>query len=318
MPSPIRRLKMRQLELLVHLFENQSLARAAAAMSVTQPAATKLLREAEKTLGASLFDRLPRGMRATPYGEIMMRQARTVFAALERAGEEVAALQAAATGSVAVGSMRGATASLLAPALALMRSSRPRVRMSVLVDAAEILIPRLREARLDIVLGSVPASLAGPDLVFEPLLDEPLAVIAGAHHPLARRRPLAWKDVARAEWIVYPQESALQPLLEGVLAAARRTEIPVAIETASVVATTMLLERTDMLAVMPRDVAEHYARRKMIAILPLKLPLLLGPIGIVRHADRELSPAALAFTEEVRRLAAARGRRRKSESVAQK
>jgi DNA-binding transcriptional LysR family regulator len=63
--------------------------------------------------------------------------------------------------------------------------------------------------------------------------------------------------------------------------------------------------------VMPRDVAEHYARRKMVAILPLKLPMLLGPIGIVRHADRELSPAALAFTEEVRQLAAARGRRRK-------
>ena len=312
MPNPLRRLKMRQLELLVHLFANQSLARAAAAMNVTQPAATKLLRETERTLGVSLFDRLPRGMRATPYGEIMMRQARTVLAALERGGEEITALTEAATGSVAVGSMRGATASLLAPALAAMHAARPRMRMAVLVDAAEILLPRLREARLDIVLGSIPAALAGSDLVFEPLLDEPQSVVAGPQNPLARRKRLAWRDVAHAEWIVYPHESALQPLLEGMLAAARRPELPVAIETASVVATTMLLERTDMLAVMPRDVAEHYARRKMVAILPLKLPMLPGPIGIVRHADRELSPAALAFADEVRHLAAARGRRRRS------
>lgn len=309
-PSALRRLKLRQLELLVRLSEHASLARAAAAMSVTQPAATKLLHETEKALGATLFERLPRGMRATACGEIMMRHARTVLAALERGSDEVASYLEAATGSVAVGSMRGATASLLAPALAELRGARPRIRMSVLVDAAEILIPRLREARLDIVLGNIPSSLAGPDLAFEPLLDERLAVVCGPHHAFARRRALRWREAARSEWIVYPQEAALRPLFDGVLSRAATSESPAAIETASVVATTMLLERTDMLAVMPLDVAEHYERRKMVAILPLRVPITLGAIGIVRHAERELSPAALAFVAEVRRLAAARRRHR--------
>lgn len=306
--SALRRLKLRQLELLVRLSEHASLARAAAAMNVTQPAATKLLHETERTLGASLFDRLPRGMRPTACGEIMMRHARTVLAALERGREEVASYLEAGTGSVAVGSMRGATASLLAPALAAVRDTRPRVRMTVLVDAAEILIPRLREARLDIVLGNIPASLAGPDLAFEPLLEESLAVVCGPHHPFARRRRLRWADAAGSEWIVYPQEAALRPFFEGVLS--RAAQAPAAIETASVVATTMLLERTRMLAVMPRDVAGHYERRRMVAILPLRFPATLGEIGIVRHAERELSPAAAAFVAEVRRLASARGRRR--------
>ena len=308
--SALRRLKLRQLELLVRLSEHASLARAAAAMNVTQPAATKLLHETERTLGATLFERLPRGMRATPCGEIMMRHARTVLAALERGSDEVASYMEAATGSVVVGSMRGATASLLAPALAALRGERPRIRMSVLVDAAEILIPRLREARLDIVLGNIPSSLAGPDLAFEPLVDEPLAVVCGPHHPFARRRTLRWSEAARSEWIVYPQEAALRPLFESVLSRAAKSEAPAAIETASVVATTMLLERTDMLAVMPRDVAQHYERRKMVAILPLKVPVTLGEIGIVRHAERELSPAAMAFVAAVRKLAAAKGRHR--------
>lgn len=309
--SLLRRLKLRQLELLVHLFEHQSLARAAAAMSVTQPAATKLLQETEHALGASLFDRLPRGMRATPSGAIMMRQARTVLAALERGSEEIAAQMQGAAGSVAVGSVRGATAALLAPALAIVRAARPRLRMHLMVDAAEILIPLLREARLDIVLGNVPASMAGSDLAFEPLLDEPLAVVAGPHHPLSRRRRLAWSDVAHREWIVYPQETSLRPLFEDVLKGAA-PEAPTAIETASVVATTMLLERTDMLAVMPRDVAEHYARHGMVEILPLKLPMGLGTIGLVLHTERELSPAGVAFAAEVRRIAAGRGRRARS------
>ena len=297
-PSPrvagVRRLKLRQLELLVRLFEHESLARAAAAMNITQPAATKLLHETERALDAILFDRLPRGMRATPCGEIMMRQARTVLAALERGSEEIAAFRGAAAGSVAVGSARGATATLLAPALAAIRRDRPRVRMTVLVDAAEILIPRLREARLDLVLGSVPDSLRGADLAFEALLDEPLAVVSGPHHSFARKKRLRWTDVARSEWVVYPQETALRPLFEGALLRSDSPDAPAAIETASVVATTMLLERTDMLAVMPRDVAEHYARFGMVGILPLKLPVGLGMVGLVRHADRELSPAALS------------------------
>jgi DNA-binding transcriptional LysR family regulator len=306
----MRRMKLRQLELLVQLVEQQSLARAAGAMSITQPAATKLLREMELTLGVELFERLPRGMRATAFGEIMTRQARTALAALDRAREEISVLADGAGGSFAVGSVRGATAALLAPALAALHASRPGIRMSVLVDAAEIVIPRLREARLDIVLGNVPSSLAGPDLAFEPLVEERLAVVAGLRHPLARKRALRWKDVAGCEWIVYPQETALRPLLEALLPPVSRAEGPNAIETASVVATTMLLERTEMLAVMPRDVAEHYARGNTVTILPLKLPMTLGLIGIVRHRDRELSPAGLAFLDEVRRIAGARGKRR--------
>ncbi len=307
--TPLRRLKLRQLELLVQLAEHPSLARAAAAMNVTQPAATKLLQETENALGVALFERLPRGMRPTASGEIMMRHARTALAALDRARDEVAALNEGASGSIAVGSVRGATAALLAPALAAVRALRPRIRMHAMVDAAEILVPLLREARLDVVLGNVPAALAGGDLVVEPLLDEPLAVVCGPRHPLTRRRRLRWEDVHHAEWIVYPQETALRPLFDRLHPEGAAVEGPGAIETASVVATTMLLEGTDMLAVMPRDVAEHYARHGMVALLPLKLPVSLGLIGIVRHADRELSPAVQAFIAEVRRIADASGRR---------
>lgn len=302
----LRRLKLRQLELLVQLVEHQSLARAARAMSITQPAATKLLQETEQVLGVALFDRMPRGMRATACGEIMMRHARTALAAIDRAREEIAALSEGDSGSVSVGSVRGATAALLAPALAAVHSTRPRIRMTALVDAAEILVPRLREARLDIVLGNVPTSLGGSDLTFEPLLEEALAVVAGPAHPLARKRRLRWDDVARCEWIIYPQETALRPLFEGLVSGAAAIEASSAIETASVVATTMLLETTDMLAVMPLDVAQHYARHHIVTILPLKLPVSLGLIGIVLHADRQLSPAALAFVQEVRRIAAGR------------
>jgi DNA-binding transcriptional LysR family regulator len=57
---------------------------------------------------------------------------------------------------------------------------------------------------------------------------------------------------------------------------------------------------------MPRDIAEHYAGRGLVQILDLKLPVSLGRIGLVTHKDRQLSPAASAFMDEVRQIASTR------------
>ena len=83
------RLKTRQLLLLAKRDEERNTHRASAAMAMTQPAASKLLKETEEALGASLFDRLPRGVEPTPYGEIMSRHARKMLAHLSEAKEEI-------------------------------------------------------------------------------------------------------------------------------------------------------------------------------------------------------------------------------------
>src|SRR5439155_612001 len=57
------RLKTRQLLLLVALAEEGNIHRASEVLDMTQPAASKLLKDLEDVLGVLLFDRLPRGMR---------------------------------------------------------------------------------------------------------------------------------------------------------------------------------------------------------------------------------------------------------------
>jgi DNA-binding transcriptional LysR family regulator len=69
----------RQLLLLARLDTHRHLGRAAEAMNISQPAATKLLQQLEDSLGEKLFERLARGMEPTPYGEILIRYARRVL-----------------------------------------------------------------------------------------------------------------------------------------------------------------------------------------------------------------------------------------------
>jgi molybdenum-dependent DNA-binding transcriptional regulator ModE len=65
-PGLLMRLRTRQLLLVAQLGAAGHLGRAAAALGISQPAATKLLQQAEDTLGQPLFTRLARGMQPTP------------------------------------------------------------------------------------------------------------------------------------------------------------------------------------------------------------------------------------------------------------
>ena len=86
------RLKMRQLLLLISLDEQRNIHRAAEALDMTQPAASKQLKELEDQLAVRLFDRLPHGMEPTLYGKTMIRQARMALISLSLAHEDVTAL----------------------------------------------------------------------------------------------------------------------------------------------------------------------------------------------------------------------------------
>ena len=92
------RLKTRQLMLLAAMEEEGNVRRAADSLGITQPAASRLLKELEDMLGVSLFDRTPHGMLATMYGEVMIRHARMVLSNLSHAHDEISALRAGLTG----------------------------------------------------------------------------------------------------------------------------------------------------------------------------------------------------------------------------
>ena len=70
-------LKLRHLQLLVALDQFRHLGRAAEFLSVTQPAVSKTLAEIERMFGLQLFDRSTRGTEPTPYGDSVVRFARS-------------------------------------------------------------------------------------------------------------------------------------------------------------------------------------------------------------------------------------------------
>ncbi|MFF4473628.1 LysR family transcriptional regulator [Streptomyces sp. NPDC001599] len=80
------RLRFRHLVLIDALSRHGSVVGAAAELHVTQPAATRSPHELEDILGVPLFERGPRGVTPTVFGEAFTRHARAVLAQLTQAG----------------------------------------------------------------------------------------------------------------------------------------------------------------------------------------------------------------------------------------
>jgi DNA-binding transcriptional LysR family regulator len=294
------RLRTRQLLLLEALGRENNLGRAAAGLGMSQPAATKLLQQVEETMGARLFTRLARGMEPTPAGEVLVRYARQALVDFGFAREQVAALRSGLRGRLRLGTVPGALPQLLAPALAEFKRLHPRVAVSVLVETSDVMIALLERGEVDLVLGRPTERHSDEELDIEPLLAEPQVAVVRTGHPLLSQGGITLEDLVRWPWVLQPPGSPQRSRFESALREAglhSRLDIT---ETASTVATTVLLEASDMAAIMPASLAAHYARLGVLRVVPLELPLRVPSIHLITRRHRELSPAAQGFAHALR------------------
>ncbi|MFS1288218.1 LysR substrate-binding domain-containing protein [Pseudomonas piscis] len=294
------RLRLRQLRLVLALQEFGSLRRAAEHIGMTQPAATKMLHEAETLLGVELFERLPRGMRATPFGETVIYYARMVFAELSGMREELVSLESGNLGRVTVGAIPALASGLLTRTIATLKQSHPRLSMSIQVDTSDVLVQALLQEQLDVVLGRIPAGARAEELLFDSLGEEALCVIAGARNPLAQATQLDWAQLQEQTWVLQQHPSPMRSIVNQVFHNAR-VDIPSSIvETTSIMTLLSLVQQTDMIGVTPVSVVEDYLGRHLLAVLPIQFQARLPPFGLITRRQRIQSSAMQAFMDAVR------------------
>lgn len=294
------RLKTRQLMLLIAIEEHGNVHRAAESLNMSQPAASKLLKDLEELIGVPLFDRLPRGMRATWYGESMIRHGRIALSSLAEAGAEIDALKAGHAGTVSVGAIAGPAMTLLPPALAQLNREHPDLRVSMLVESSDVLLEQLAHNRIDLMVGRLFARHDKRNLHYEPIAEEEVCAIARPGHPLLSLERPGLAELAAVPWVVPPEGSVLRHRFELMFQNAGLQVPRQAVATAALVMLPRLLADSDHLAVVPVDVARHYAGHGMVRIVPVELSCRMDSFGFITRTDWLLSPGARTALDALR------------------
>ena len=295
------RLRTRQLALAVLLDTERHLGRAALALNVSQPAASKLLLQMEDTLGVRLFEREPRGMVPTPSGEALVRYARGVLNDFGATRDEMAAIGSGLRGTIRIGCVAGAVPGLLAGALRDYKARHPRVALSISVSTSDRVIAQLADGQFDLALCRLQSRGLSDDFQTVPLLDEAQVVVVRAGHPLVQRSRIMLDDLVAFPLILQSAGSPQRTLFEALLRDAGIHRTLNITETASTIVTTSLLEASDMVAIMPASVAAHYGRLGLLCTLTLNTLLLrVPPIGLITRIGRKPTAAVTRFVRMLR------------------
>jgi DNA-binding transcriptional LysR family regulator len=292
-----RQMKLRHLHLLVALADLRAVGRVAAAMHVTQPAVSKMIAEMEKGIGVALFERDGRHIKPTPYGECLIRHARELLAHAQRAHVELQALSNGTGGRVEVGVLSVAAPVLIPRAIARFKQYLPSATVSLHEGTLDTLIPDLRAGRLDLIVGRVPLAPLDPDLLHQPLFDDPIVIVAARNHALAQRKRLRWIDLEGYAWIVPTASAPMYQRLLSVLATHGVRAPDNMVESVVIAANVALLQSYATLGLLPKSLAQHYEEAGVLRILPLTLGGVMGSVGMTwLRANESTPPTALLKT----------------------
>ncbi|AQA21268.1 lysR substrate binding domain protein [Rhodococcus sp. MTM3W5.2] len=294
------RLKLRHLVLVDALTRQGSVVGAAAALHVTQPVATRSLHDLESILGVELYERGPRGITPTIFGEAFTSHARAVIAQLTQAGRHVVELADADRGTVVVGTHLAGSNVLLPGAIARLKAERPLLTVIVREGTPETLLVELEAGRVDLIVGRL-TSPTDQAAIRDTLYEESVELVTRARHPLAELDSLTLADLADYPWILPGVETSLRRELEEFFA---RNGMPLPenrVEATSFLTVRQLLIETDMIAVLPSLIPRDDAR---LTTLPVALDPIGHRVGITLSPGRTLSPSAEALVGNLRRIAA--------------
>ncbi len=174
-----------------------SIRKASEKLSITSTALNRRLLSLEEELGVQIFERLPRGVRLSAAGEILLNHIRMQISDMERVKGQISDLAGERRGHVSIACSQALLTSVLPEQIALYRSQHPGVTFSVFRRDRAAAENALLDLSADLAMVFEPVRL----MDFEVLLTAKLPVFAvmSELHPLAKK-----KNVRLREYLQYP------------------------------------------------------------------------------------------------------------------
>jgi DNA-binding transcriptional LysR family regulator len=303
-----RRVRLRDLHVLLAVIHSGSMAKAAQTLSVSHPVISKTIGDLERTLGVRLLDRSPHGIEPTLYGREVITWGVTVFDELRQGVKRLEFLKDPTQGELRIGSTDALMAGFVPSVIDHMTRKAPGVAIHTIDGPPDELRRAIRERRIDLFVARSPQRAVGEDLAEERLFDESLLIVAGTQNPLVRRRKLTLADLIDEPWIMLPVGNPA-----GLLFAEACGNLGLPLPRGMVFSESgplrnSLLATGRFLTVAAGSALHFTAKRLGLKILPVRLPIEPRPVSVTTLQKRTISPVAQLFLVEAREVATAMGK----------
>ena len=272
-----------------------SIRKAAEKLHVASTALNRMILELEEQAGTPLFERLPRGVRLTAAGEVLVHTVRRSLSDLRSAQSQIEQLRGLVRGTVRLGCAESVATDLIPNAVAQYQAQHPGVQFQVVSGVTHQLVQLLGQDELELVLVHDPAP--SDDLQVISRLHQPLCAMVRPDHPLAGRTSLRLAECQPYAVALGDHSFGSRRLLDAVMARSRIVMRPL-IEASTVQLLKEFTRQTGAISFQFEIGTLQEKRRGELVSIPL-VDAALGRSELVLavREGRRLPSATLSFVE---------------------
>lgn len=287
---------LRHLRYFQAVAEELSFSKAARRLRIAQPALSRAVQELEQDMGMQLIDRSRRIVSLTPAGSVLLGETAVVLERLDESLRKVKRTAAGEEGELRLGYIGPPTQCFLGRLLAEYRQRFPKVSVHLEERTPERVWEMVAKGRLTVAL-TRPVPGQGERALSTLLLrQEPLGIVVPEGHPLADKKSLPWKSLAKEPLIVLARREGVG-LHDEILAACRAAGFaPRITQSPSLMGTVLTyVEAGAGVGIVTDSVAAAAAMPAKLRYIPVT-PEHSVPLVMVWNPD-EISPAVKSFRD---------------------
>ncbi|MCH2166970.1 MAG: LysR family transcriptional regulator [Oceanicola sp.] len=253
-----------------------SIRKASEDMNITASALNRRINKFEEEFGYEIFERLPRGVRLNPAGEMLMQHIRTQNSDFARLKSQVADLSGVRRGHVSIACSQALLPYFLPREIARYRSEHPGVTFSVNARDRVAAERELAEFASDLVLVFEPLTMVDFEVIHAST--QPIHVVMRADHPLAQDDQVRLGDALQFPHVAPSDKYAVRVLMDHAVRRLSSAKINPLIESDSY------------------DFMRHYGTNEDLISFQFPIGLSLTPeTGLVSRplSERDVAPGNL-------------------------
>jgi DNA-binding transcriptional LysR family regulator len=272
----------------------RSFSRGAEQRFISQSAASQAVQQIETDLGVTLIDRTKRPLVVTPEGEALYAACRDLLEGWEKAKAAVAAARARVDGTVRVAAIYSVGLHDVSRPMQQFQSLFPDARIQLECLHPHKVVEAVLSGEADIGIMSYPPGTRA--LTVLPLREEPMAVVCHPGHRLARRPVVHPAELSGEPFVAFDAGLGIRRAIDRALRARNvRLNIVMAFDNIETIKQAIIIAAG--VSILPRHTVQKEVGVRMLAAVPLVMPELMRPVGIIHRKRKPLTPAASRFVE---------------------
>jgi len=276
----------------------RSFSRGADANEVSQSAASQAIQQLEADLDVQLLDRTKRPFTVTREGRLFYEACRDLLDRYAQARARIASARTRLDGTVRVAAIYSVGLHEMSRHMQPFMSAHPQAKVQLECLHPHKVVEAVINDEADLGIMSYPPAVRG--LAVIPWRSEKMVLVCHPGHRFAKRRMVMPGDLNGEKFVAFDPDLGIRKAIDRSLKKANvRPSVVMEFDNIETIKQAIAIDAG--VSILPEPTVVNETEIGSLAAVPLGIPDVVRPVGIIYRKQKQLSPTVVRFIESLRK-----------------